>query len=231
MRAIACSVVLLAAGAAEASTVNLQHMTNGMGRMVRASINNQHHTVFAGRLNHTMRFSNGSTRPVTSFSTDLFQGVSSTLTPYNATTIAQLSGNGGITNLGMARMQAVYDLFAAAQGRQYSLGHDYATAFQVALWEVVYDLNATAPGQNLNLESGAFKATQPDGTMLSSSIREKVAALFQSVVLLNAANPGVSGYRSEGYGDQVAVVVPLPTGVWLGLGGLGLAFAVRRRFR
>jgi hypothetical protein len=47
------------------------------------------------------------------------------------TSAALLSGNGGYTNLGYARQQAIKDVFAAAAGRQYTLGHDYATAFQV----------------------------------------------------------------------------------------------------
>ncbi len=221
--------VLSLAGAAGAETVHLQYTGTGNGRLIRASVSSMSFNVFAGRLNHSTVWASGSQRSLVTFSTDLFQSVSGSMSPYTTTSVAQLSGNGGLTNLGTAKMHAVNDIFAAANGRQYTLGHDYATAFQVALWEIVYDYNASTPNHGLDVANGTFRAKQIDGTDLSASIREKIAFLFSSVGA-NANVQGLMAFRSSGFGDQVTVV-PLPTASWLALGGLGLAFAARRRFR
>jgi hypothetical protein len=224
---IAGAVAALAGVSARAETVNLQYMGTGNGRMVRASVSTQTFNVFAGRLKHNAHWAGGSNSSVVTFSTDLFQAASTSMTPFIKTTVAQLSGNAGTTNLGMAKMQAVHNIFAAANHRQFTLGHDYATAFQVALWEIVYDYNPASPNFGLNIGNGTFRAAQVDGSLLSASIREKIAALF-SAVGTNASGQGVLGFRSAGFGDQITVV-PLPPGAWLAAGGLGLA-ALRRRF-
>lgn len=220
---------VLATASVQAETVNLQHTANGNGRMIRASINSLNKDVFAGRLMHTVQRNGGGTYSMASFSTDLLQACSSSSTPYNTSSVALLSGNAGVTNLGMGKMQAVYDIFAAAANRQFTLGHDYATAFQVALWEIVYDYNPNAQNQGLNIASGVFRATQTNGALLSQSIRDKVGFLLNAVVTTNANGTNVMGYRSGGYGDQVTQILPLPTGAWLGMAGLGLVAVARRR--
>ena len=223
----ALTAALLTGLSAKADTVNMQYMGTGNGRVVRISINSMSKNVFAGRLQHNAVWSNGSHSSIVTFSTDLFQSVSSaSMSPYSRTSAALLSGNGGYTNLGYARQQAIKDVFAAAAGRQYTLGHDYATAFQVALWEIVYDYNPNTSNHNLDIANGVFRAKQIDGTSLSASIREKVAALFAAVGA-NANLQTLMAFKSTGFGDQLTVV-PLPPTAWLALGGLGLVAAGRR---
>lgn len=235
------AVSLSAVVCAHADTVNLDYMGQGNGRVVHVVLGSQQRDVFAGRLIHDAEGGTGTLAgvrgPIITFCVDLLESRSPTATPYSSSSIATLSGNTGLTNLGFAKQQAIADLYTAAAERQFTLGLDYATAFQVALWEVVYDYNASLPNHGLDVGSGNFRATMPGQAGLSVSITEKVAYLLGSVGAAHGTQPHLAGLKSPGYQDQLfdfapGPVVPLPRAGWLGaagLGILGLLRGVRRR--
>src|ERR1051326_7527182 len=139
--------VLGAAGAARADTVNLNFVSSGSGRILHASLGGQSWDMFAGRLvHHASRGTgplSGMPSSIQTFCVDPLQAPAAAASPYTTSSIATLSGNTGLTNLGFAKQQAIYDLYQAAAGRQFTLGLDYAAAFQLAVWEVVYDYSGT----------------------------------------------------------------------------------------
>jgi hypothetical protein len=229
--------VLALTSAACADTVDLSYTSQNYGRAIHVTLGQQQYDSFAGRLyfNATgLAGHSGSTR-ITTFCVDLLQTQSTASNPYTTSSVATLSGNTGLTNLGYAKQQAIYDIFQAAAGREYTLGLDYATAFQVAVWEVVYDYNPNLPGYGLNVATGTFRATAPGQSSLSASITQKVLFLLGSVGA-HAGAGHIGGFRSLAFQDQVTdmdmmspATVPLPRGVVLGLTGLGLMAAGKRR--
>ena len=236
MRACIATLVTLGAwGVVRADTVNLTYMGTGSGRLVHVVLGTQQWDTFAGRLiHHTSSGTGGlSSLPssIVTFCADLLQTQTRTPAAYASSPVAMLSGNGGSTNLGYAKQAAIRDLYAAAAGRQLTLGLDYACAFQVAVWEVVYDYNASLPGHGLSETSGRFRATGPGGVALSASIRDKIRFLL-SAVGAGARADGLMGLKSGPFQDQLymnAAVVPIPAAAWMGLSGLGLAALVVRR--
>ena len=228
-----------AACAARADTVDLACIGNGNGRMVQATLGRQTWDVFAGRLIHQTSGGTGALAgapsTIVTFCAEILQGQAPTLSPYSLSSVATLSGNTGATNLGYVKQQAIYDIYAQAAGRQFSLGLDYACAFQIALWEVIYDYN-TAPGASnpLDLNGGNFRIAGPGGVPLSTNITLVVKDLLGHVGS-NSAAGGIFGLRSATYQDELydggGDVVPLPSAAWMGAGLLGMAIAAQRRYR
>src|SRR5579862_160842 len=204
-----------AVGTARADTVDLSYVGNGNGRVVDVSIGTQSWDVFAGRLIHHASQGtgpmSGAPSNIVTFCVDLLQAHATTASPYTLSSVATLSGNTGLTNLGYGKQQAIYDIYQAAAGRELTLGLDYATAFQVALWEVVYDYSATLPNHGLDVATGTFRATAPGQSSLSASVLEKVEFLLGSVGV-GAGAQGLIGLRSGPYQDQLysPETVPLP---------------------
>ena len=229
---------LMLAFGARADTVDLGYVGTGYGRVVRITLGAQTRDMFAGRLIHEAAGGTGALSglpaSIVTFSVDILQSLSTAPSPYASSSLATLSGNGGATNLGYAKQQAIYDIYQAAAGRQLTLGLDYATAFQVAVWEVVYDFSPTAPNHGLNVTSGSFRATAPGQGSLSASITEKVQFLLGSVGI-GATAHGLIGLRSGPYQDQLyapeSTLVPLPLAVWPAIGGLGLVAVAKYRRR
>jgi hypothetical protein len=228
LSACAALVAAGATGAAQADTVNLNYTGAGSGRMVRASLGAQSWNVFAGRLIHNTAGGTaglaGLPSSISTFCVDILQGQASAPSSYSSSSIATLSGNTGLTNLGFAKQQAIYDLYQAANGRQFTGNLDHAAAFQLALWEVVYDYSATLPGHGLNLIGGNFRATSAGQITLSAAVTVELNYLLASVGI-GASSHGLVGFRSGPYQDQLyadPVLVPLPLAVWPALGGLGL---------
>jgi hypothetical protein len=227
-----------ALGAARADTVNLNYLGAGSGRIVHATLGTQSWDVFAGRLlHHTAGGTGGLTglpTTITTFCVDLLQAHTSAPSTYGTSSIATLSGNTGLTNLGFAKQQAIYDIYQAAGNHQFTAGLDYATAFQVAIWEVVYDYSATLPNHGLSVTGGVFRATAPGLSSLSASISDKVQFLLGSVGV-GASSHGLVGLRSSAYQDQLFVTdgpaVPLPVATWPAIVGLVLVALTQWRRR
>jgi hypothetical protein len=237
MRIVFALALAGAAGMAKADTVDLSYTGTGNGRVVTVKLGAQTWDAFAGRLNFSTANGTGQLASMPSsvvmFCAELLQGQSGSSNQFAKSSIATLSSNGGATNLGFARQQAIYDLYAAAAGRQFTLGHDYAVAFQISLWEVIYDYNPAATGGQLDVNGGTFRAYTQGGAALSTSITEKVSFLLGSIGM-NAAANGLMGFKNGGFQDELWVsdgLVPLPTGAWLGLAGLGVAAFIRSRRR
>lgn len=237
MRTVFALALASAAGAAKADTVDLSYIGTGNGRTVTVKLGSQTWDAFAGRLNFAASNGTGQLASMPSsvvmFCAELLQGQAASNNQFSKSSIATLSGNGGATNLGFARQQAIYDLYAAAANRQFTLGHDYATAFQISLWEVVYDYNPAVNGGQLDVNGGNFRAFTQGGSSLSQSITEKVSFLLGSIGM-NAAAGNLMGFKNPGFQDELWVadgLVPLPPGAWLGLAGLGVAAFIRARRR
>lgn len=215
-----------AASAAQAATVDLMYEGSGSGRILQLSVGTQSRTMFAGRLVHST--SNGTTSMaglpanITTFSVEFLQGLAVAPSIYNSSSIATLSGNTGITNLGFAKQQAIYDVYHAAAGREFTQGPDYAAAFQVAIWKIVYDYSAVLPNHGLDLTGGHFHATMQGESFLSASITDD-AAILLGAVGTGSGSGGLMGLESGSFQDQLYVsAIPLPSAAWMGLGGLGL---------
>jgi hypothetical protein len=231
---------LSVAAAASADVVDMARIGYGNGRMVTATLGSQKMTVFAGRILHQTSDGTGSLANLPSnivtFCAEILQGQADAPTPYTLSSVATLSGNTGLTNLGLAKQQAIYDLYAAAAGRQFTLGLDYACAFQIAVWEVIYDYNTAPRGSDaLSVTSGNFQVALADGSPLTASISDKISFLLGSVGS-HSSQGGVIGFHSTAFQDQLYendtdTIVPLPHGVWAGMAGLALAGAARLRRR
>src|SRR5437762_218676 len=109
-----------AACAAQADTVDMAYLSCGNGRTVHASLGAQSWDVFAGRLNHETSAGTGSLAglpsSIVTFCAEILQNQASAPSTYSLSSVATLSGNTGITSLGFAKQQAIYDLYAAAAG-------------------------------------------------------------------------------------------------------------------
>lgn len=231
MQTLATAVVLaLTAGSAAADTVRMEFDGVGSGRNVRVSLGSNTYNCFAGQLVHT--FSNGNgvaaglSGNLTTFCSDLAQSVTSSGSTYTVTSIANLPGGGA---MGVAKMQAIYNMYGAAGGSQLGSDADMAAAFQLAIWEVIYDYNP-ADGGSLNLASGALKAKSSNGTALSSSILAKAGFLFGSIGS-NVMQVGLLGFQNGSFQDQILQVqlVPVPLAAVAGFLGLGVAGYMRKR--
>ena len=105
--------------------------------------------------------------------------------------------------------------------------HDFAAAFQLAVWEIITDYNP-ADQFALGITTGNFRATRTDGNPLSSGVMNHLTSLFAAVGA--GHNPDtLLGLRSTTHQDQI---IPVPAPGSAALAGLGLlCLAGRRRIR
>jgi hypothetical protein len=231
IRTVAAAAALSLATVASADTVRLQYTGHGAGHSIRLNIGStQINSVFAGQLIHSFSLGTGVMSGVTgnhiTFCTDLTEYVSTSGATYTVAPIASLPQSAGWPAMGSVREQAVFDLYSAANSMEFGSSNDWATAFQVALWEVVYDYSGSA--SSLDLLHGNFEARNTSGGSLTSSIQTKIAALFGGLGM-GHANPGLYGLTNNGSQDQLVQLVPLPLGSLWGAAGLGLVGVTKWR--
>ncbi len=233
MRSMMCSVigaVLAVAGAASvanADTIDLKFVAAGYGKNVKVDIGSQSFNCFAGGLIH--RGSNGTGALTgldgnyTTFCSDLTQEASFSGTQYTLAPIANLPLTVGYPAMGATKAQKVYDLYAGANGRQFSSDGNWGAAFQIALWEIIYDGSSSPTA----LTTGNVKFRNTDGSALSADITSKISELF-NLLGTNSSQSGLLGLSSPCAQDQILQVVPLPPAAWAGLATLGGVFVARR---
>lgn len=120
----------------------------------------------------------------------------------------------------------VYDLASAAGASRVIEG-----AFQMAVWEIVYgnDMSLDAPADNSsdgfyiqNFDQGGDRIAAVD------IANDWLDAIFNDGLGGDAALAGLLSVAPQN-GQDMLVIVPLPAAAVLGLAGLGLAGAARRR--
>jgi hypothetical protein len=231
MRSVILATIALAGAAsvANADSVNLKFLGEGYGQNVRVTFYGDSFNAFAGGLIHKFSNPTGSLAGLdgnyTTFCADLAQSVSSSGTTYTLASLSSMPNGDFQPDMGSARSQEIYNLYAAAAGRQYSADGTWGTAFQIALWEIIYD--GTDPNMG-DLTSGNVRFKNTDGSALSSAVTSKVSELFGLLKGPNVAQTGLLGLSSYSAQDQILQVVPLPPAAWAGLATLGGAFTVRR---
>lgn len=225
----------VASFATAASTVDVKYLGKGAGQSVKMTFNGNTKTVFAGQLKHQLSnagagysWLNGTHL---TYCTDLAQYVTSSTKNY---TIEQIENMPGASPMGQAKADAIRALFAVANGDQSSstATADYATAFQLAVWEIVTDFSGSSFAMNAaSFTTGNFKAKKTNNNALSSTIVNTASNLYNSAVLFlqnNGSSSQVLGIASGSYQDQL-VQVPAPG--CAALAGIGGILVARRRRR
>lgn len=232
-RIIAAAVVVTAAGAVHADTIDVRFLGTGRGSNVRITHAGGTSNVFSGQLRHTL--TNGTGLGATlhgdwvTFCADLNQRVTSSTRTYDVVNVAQLPDWGA---MGVARANAIRDMYAFANGSQLlsTASNNLAAAFQLAVWEVVTDYNPVVGTASLSLATGAFRATKTDGSAFSSTLMSHVNSFFGSIGVAPAGGGGVNilGLRSGTAQDQI---VPIPAPGVFALTSLGCVCLAGRRRR
>lgn len=226
-------IATIASFASAGPTISVKYLGKGSGQDVKITYNGDSKNVFAGQLNHQLSnagagysWLNGNHL---TYCTDLAQYVTSSTKTY---TIEQVESMPGASPMGQAKADALRALFAVAGGAQSApaASNDYATAFQLAVWEIVTDYNSSSFAINAaSFTTGNFKAKKTNNSALSSSVVNAATALYNSATSFlqsNGSSTELLGIASGSYQDQL-VRVPAPGAAALaGVGGLLLA---RRR--
>ncbi|MBX3365613.1 MAG: hypothetical protein KF866_12720 [Phycisphaeraceae bacterium] len=231
MYAVMC--VMAAGSVAMADGVELRYLGKGAGSNVKINFDNSTQNVFAGQLLH--EFSNGTgimadiNGSFYTYCTDLTQYVTSTKKWYDVTPLNQMPNAPGVTPMSFEQAQAIRNLFAGVAGAQFAqnASNDFATAFQLMVWEIVWDFGPGESIVDLSLTTGAFTATKTNGSALSSGVINNFNALKVHVGQLSGAS-GLVGLASGTAQDQLFVVPGPGTGV---LAGIGALMALKRRRR
>lgn len=230
--AIPAVIASLAGASAYADTVNVRFTGTGRGQSVRIDFPGGSMNVFAGQLNHELTNGVGPQGVAlegnwATFCTDITQHVTNSPLTYD---IVDLSLVPNVSPMGNAKADALRDVYAYANGAQAAgnASNEYAAAFQLAVWEIVTDYDANAGNASLSIAGGGFRATQTNGSALSSNIQNYLASFFGSV-----GSPGgatLLGLRSSTAQDQIIPTSYVPAPGSAVLGGLGgLCMGIRRR--
>ncbi|MFO0783616.1 MAG: hypothetical protein U0636_08015 [Phycisphaerales bacterium] len=226
MRTLACVSIgaLALTSLATADFVDLQFTGVGAGQMVKVTSPSRNGDVFAGQILFTLTNSTGINLDGNwiLYCCDLGQTVSGSTNTYEVLPVSSVPVNGP---MGAIKAAAIGDLYAAAGGNQYTNDNDFATAFQLAIWEVVTDY-VGGPASLADITSGSFQATMTDSSPLSAGIAGYLSFLLNAIGTTNGAN--VLGLGNEGLQDQL-IEVPGPGVLAAGAIGAVLSGARRRR--
>ncbi len=229
---LAITAAAVAVSAASAAPVNVSFSGTGAGSNVRLTVGATTMNTFAGQLMHNISGAAGTEAWINgshaTYCADLYQYVTNTSTSFSTTDVANLRLG---APMGAVKAAAIRDMFVFAAGAQIADpgNNDFATAMQLAVWEVINDYSAAAPGKGLSITGGTFKATKTDGSALSSAVVTNLNNLFAVAgTNLNASSLRFLGIGSDCQQDQiVSGVVPTPGA--LSLAAASSLIAVRRR--
>lgn len=125
-----------------------------------------------------------------------------------------------------ARTDAVANLFAAYGDTAISTSDaSFASAFQIAVWEIIYDFNPGVGAASIDAGAGDFKVTNTDTSSLAPTVSAYISAFAAAAVTPGTQNALIS-IRNEGAQDQI-VLLPAPGS--LALVGLAGVAGLRRR--
>lgn len=229
-----CIAAFMGAAIASADTVNLQFVSTGAGRNVTVSLNGDSNRVFSGQLRH--EFSSGTglgeqfSGEMFTFCTELTQYVTSSSKEYRVTPPEDVS----TPAMGAQKADALRNLYNFAAGQESQSGQDanYAAAFQLAVWEIVYDFDTIEGIGSLDVDDGAFEATNiSNNASIEAAIRAHLSTFFSAAMTEGQPNRVLYGLWNESKQDQLIgmPMVPLPSAGLMGLAGLGVIASRRRR--
>ena len=213
------------------ATLDVTYLGSGLGRNVKVTQNGNSRNVFSGQLFHdisgTLDDGTVMSGTYTTYCTELAQNTSGSTNPFEEVEVEDAPVPGP---MGATKAQAIVDMYAFAGGLQLQNSgnggtNDFASAFQLAIWEVVYDYDGTEA--SLDTTSGNIKYKATDGGPLYAGVQAHIDNLFDAVGL-NAVIPDLFALVSGDYQDQL-VVVPLPAPLLMGCAGLGLVWLRRRK--
>ncbi|MBM4109164.1 MAG: hypothetical protein FJ255_10210 [Phycisphaerae bacterium] len=217
------------AGSADAGLVDVQYTGKGKGSTVKVTFGSTTKNVFAGQLKHTIMGGLGADAVYNgewlTYCSELTQSTSSSVHPFSVVPLSALPGS---APMGAARAAAIFDVYAAAGALPHTSAttDDYATAFQVAIWEIINDFTPEAGAGGLSLATGAFSARKTDGSALPSSIVAITNTLFGAIGTGASAN--IAGISNGSKQDQI---VPIPAPGAAAMAGVGLVLIARRHRR
>lgn len=228
----ACALVL-SAGSAQANTVNVEYTGAGVGRNVNvtSTLSGFNGGVSAKVLNLSIgSVDSGSALKANTnyvaFCAELAQFANGDELEYHEDSLANLPEP--VPAMGADAATAIKRMWAFA-GDQKFTDSDWATAFQVAVWEVVDEYTGTDP-VNLNISEGRFKVNSG----LNTNRRDIVDDLLTAALNENQAQANLIGlWRASGNQAQDYIVeVPEPSSIaLLAIGGACVAGNRLRRRR
>lgn len=171
-----CALLLASASVvsvAQADVIDVNYLGTGAGNAAKVSFTPVGtRDLFTGQLRHHLANGTGSLASYSgdfiTFCPDLYQYVDSGVNQYSRQAIADLPlVNPAVSTMGALRADALNTLFAA-YGNAVSLtsNNDFASAFQLAVWDIAYDWSGTG----LDLTAGNLSATNTDGSPLNATV-------------------------------------------------------------
>ncbi len=219
-------------------TADMAYTGKGKGSSVKIIFDGKAFNAFSGQLKHTVSNaaspSTAINGPRLTYCVDLSQHVESAVKPYQIVDIVARMADISTTHAATrgSAIAGLYNTFGStAIGTTSATSNDFATAFQLAVWEIAYDFTGVASSINLTAGTASFKKT--DGSALSSGVVNQ----FNTIIAAINNGPiaaGLVALRSTSYQDQL-VYVPgtlIPSAGSAAMAALGgLLIARRRRAR
>lgn len=226
---------LAIASAASAGVLDLQFLSMGAGTEVSLMEGADSRDIFVGELEHEISNALGADAALNgihyTFCSDITQSVSaSEAREYYTSPIEDMPDAPGVAAMGVMKADAIRALYSSASSvlAGGSLSDEYATAFQLVIYEIVDDFDGSAA--SIDVGAGYIQATDVGGGALDAGILATISSLTSDLMTAlgngEGSYAGVLGLASATHQDQL-VFVPTPGALALmGLGGLA---ATRRR--
>lgn len=229
--AITAAMFAAATGVATADTIDAQYLGTGRGQNVKVTSALFNGNVFAGQLRHNLTNGTGNATSLNgewrTYCTDLAQRVSGSGTQYTVVSISMVPES---SPMGALKAQAIANMYAFSAGTESSSSssNDFATAFQLAVWEIVTDYNPLSLNNGISITAGNFRATKTDNSPLSSSVNSHLSNLFGAITSSVGNVASLSGIASGRAQDQI-IPTPIPAPATLALASAGLLCLAGRR--